>query len=156
MPLLCINMVSHSSFMLHWGHRKLVKLSMRLYRVKSVPLFATENVIFIFKISHYLYRLRHIINSQTPEHFRVLRWDSQCLSCFVEDGSNGVCYCLLCFRFLLVITNYFTYGYFISSGIQELFFASLLLQNLAYFSFHKSSVEASAACFFPYLEYPSL
>lgn len=34
-----------------------------------------------------------------------------------------------------------TYRYFISSGSQELFFASPLLQNLSYFSFHKSSVD---------------
>lgn len=78
------------------------------------------------------------------------------LLCFAEDRTNGICHCLLCFRSLLVTTNYFTYRYFISSGGQELFFTSPLLQNLAYLSFHKSSVEANAACFFLYLEYPSL
>lgn len=78
------------------------------------------------------------------------------LLCSVEDGTNGVCHCLLCFGFLLVTANYFIDGYFISSGSQELFFASPLLQNLAYFSSHKSLVKANAAWFFPYLEYPYL
>lgn len=73
---------------------------------------------------------------------------------FLKSIKGGCNYWYLSLFIVLLVPvgDNFTYGYFLSSGSQVGFFASSLLQNMAYFSSHKSLEEANAACFFPYLE----